>query len=118
MRYTILLSKTENTREVEAQEQARFLKTIIDSLDLPIAYNPDEELTVDKKIELKKSFDKYNINVISDNDGGMQVFVLQDLIGDFKKCKYKLKEDVAQRDPNKKLYIEMQVDFWNAFEAE
>lgn len=118
MRYTILLDKNENTKEAEAQEQARFLKTIIESLDLPIAFNPDETLTIENKIELKKSLDKYNINVITDNDGGMQIFIEQDLIGEFKKCKYKLKENVATRDPNKKLYLEMQVNLWNAFEAE
>jgi hypothetical protein len=118
MRYTILLDKNENTKEVEAQEQSRFLKTIIESLDLPIAFDPDETLTVDSKIELRKSFDKYSINVINDLDGGLQIFVGQDLVGEWKKCKYKLKQDLTKPDPNKRLYFEMQVDFWNAFETE
>jgi len=116
MRYTILLNRNENVKEVEAQEQARFLKTILEALEVPIEWNPEEPLSVDGRIELRKSLKTYNISAITDIDGGMKIFVNNELIGEWYKCSYKLKKDSAQVDPNKKLYLEMSVNFWTVYE--
>jgi hypothetical protein len=116
MRYTILLNKNENTKNVEAQEQARFVKSILEALEVPIAWDSEEPLSVDGKIELRKSLAVYNINIISDIDGGMKVYVHDDLIGEWYKCSYKLKKDSTQMNPAKKLYLEMTVNFWTIFE--
>lgn len=116
MRYTILLNKNENTRNIEAQEQSRFVKSILEALEVPIAWNPEEPLSIDSKIELRKSLATYNINIINDIDGGMKVYVHDDLIGEWKKATYKLKKDPSQIDPSKRLYLEMTVNFWTTFE--
>jgi hypothetical protein len=116
MQYTILLDKHENTKEVEKQEQARFIKTLFDSLEVPIEWDPDEALTIESKLKLRKSLETYNINIINDNDGGVKVFANRDLIGDWFKPHYVLKQDYSQINPNKKLYLEMHVNFWTIFE--
>lgn len=116
MRYTILLNKDEKTKEVETQEQARFLKAIFEALGVPIEWNTDEPLSIEERLRLRKLFEQYNINVISDSDGGLKVFANAELIGEWFKCSYKLKKDPAQMDPRKKLYLEMQVNFWTTFE--
>lgn len=116
MRYTILLDKNEKTRLVEAQEQSRFLKAMLESLDVPIEFNPEEPLTVESKLQLRKSFSTYNIHVIDDMSGGIKMFANNELIGEWFKCKYTLKEDLSQIDPNKKHYLEMNVNFWSIFE--
>lgn len=116
MRYTILLDNSEKIREVETQEQARFIRSLLDALEVPIEWNPDEQLTVESKIQFKKSLNIYNINVIDDADGGLKVYVNNEMIGEWIKCKYKLKEDPSQLDSNKKLYLEMNVNFWSIFE--
>jgi len=116
MRYTILLNKNEKTRDIEAQEQARFVKSILEALEVPIEWNPEEPLSVDSKIGFRKALGVYNINIISDIDGGMKVYVHDDLIGEWYKCSYKLKKDSAQMNPTKKLYLEMTVNFWTIFE--
>ena len=116
MRYTILLDKNENTKEIEAQEQARFVKTILEALEVPIDWDPDEPLSVDGKLKLRKSLATYNINIVSDIDGGLKVFVNNDVIGEWYKCSYKFKKDASQVDPHKKLYLEMSVNFWTIFE--
>jgi hypothetical protein len=116
MRYTILLDKNEKTKEVEAQEQARFVKSIIEALEVPIEWNPEEPFSVESKLKFKKSLNAYNINVISDTDGGLKIFVGSDLIAEWYKCSYKLKQDIGQIDPNKKLFLEMTVSFWSIFE--
>lgn len=116
MRYTILLDKNEKTKEVETQEQARFVKSILEALEVPIEWNPEEPFSVEEKLKLRKSLSSYNINIIGDTDGGLKIFVKDELIGEWYKCSYKLKQDYAQIDPAKKLYLEMIVNFWTTFE--
>lgn len=116
MRYTILLDKNEKTKDIEAQEQSRFIKTVLEALDVQIEFNPNEPLTIESKMALRKSFTDYKINVIDDMDGGLKIFVSNDLIGEWYKCGYKLKQDPSQLDPKKRLYLEMSVHFWMIFE--
>jgi hypothetical protein len=116
MQYNILLVKNEDKQEVEILEQSRFLKSLLEALEVPIIWNPEEPLSIDAKLKLRKSLNTYNINVIDDMDGGLKVFVDSDLIGEWYKCSYKLKEDLTQTDPRKKLYLEMSVNFWTIFE--
>jgi hypothetical protein len=116
MQYTILLDKNEKTREVEAQEQSRFIKAVMEALEVPVEWNCDEPLTVSKKIELKKVFAANKINVIDDMDGGIKVFVGNEIVAEWKKCAFKLKIDKTKIDPNKQLYLEMYVNFWTSFE--
>jgi hypothetical protein len=107
MRYTILLNRDEKTKMVEAQEQARFIKAILESLDVLPDWNPDEPFTVDSKIKFRKDLNAYNIHVVDDADGGLKIFADKEIIGEWKKTKYVLKTDRSQIDPNKKLYFEM-----------
>jgi hypothetical protein len=116
MQYTILLNKDEKTKDTEVQEQARFVKSILEALNVPVDWNPYEPLSVDNKIKFRKSLNAYDINVIDDQNGGLKIFAKNELIGEWFKCKYKLKEDLSQKDPNKRLYLEMGVNFWSIFE--
>lgn len=117
MRYKILLDRNEDTRLAEAQEQARFIKTIFESLEIPIDYNPDEPLTVESKLALKEQLDKYRISVIDNLDGGIKIYVEKEVVGEWHKSTYKLKEDTAQIDRKKRFYKEMEVWFEHIFEG-
>jgi hypothetical protein len=118
MRYTILLNKNEKTKEIEAQEQSRFVKSIFEALEIPVEFNPDEPYSIDDRLRLRSSLNSYNINIIGDIDGGLKIFVKTDLIAEWKKPHYVLKIDGSQIDPNKKLYLEMHINFWSVFESE
>jgi hypothetical protein len=119
MQYTVLLDKNENTKQVELQEQSRFIKSIIEALGVPIEFNSEKPLSVDDRIRLRKELDKYDISIITDIEGGVKIFVKTDLIGEWYKSIYKLKEDLSQRvNPKKKIYLEMTVRFWTTFENE
>jgi|ERR1700722_13792496 len=118
MRYTILLNKDGKTKETEAQEQARFVKAVLEAHGVPIEnWNPDEPFSVDEKIKFRKSLDAFNIHVVDNQDGGLKIYANNELIGEWKKAKYKLKEDLLQVDPGKRLYYEMHVNFWSIFEG-
>lgn len=122
MESVILLNSNENTRQVEEEEKSRFVRSIMDSLGLPVEEVWDEngELSVDSKIKLREILLAYEIQVIASADGELQIYHNNDgqevLIGEWKKPQYVLKRDYTARDPRKKLYLEMKVNFWSIFE--
>lgn len=119
MQYKILLDRNEKTRDVEVQEQSRFIKSLIEALDIPIEdWDTEEPLSFEGKLNLKKTFQKYNINIINDGDSNIKVFVNSDLVGEWFKPKYKLKEDFSKINPKERLYYEMEVNCWSMFDEE
>jgi hypothetical protein len=116
MIYQILLDTNAKVREVEDQEKSRFIRSIIDCLNINIDFDPEQAQSMDDKISLRSQLKKFDITIIEDLDGGMQIFAKRDKIGEWRKPKYKLKENIAERDPRKKLYMEMQVELWSSFE--
>lgn len=116
MRYSILLDRNEKVKDIEAQEQARFIKSILESLEVPFEFDSEGPLSIDDKLQLKKSLNDYSINIINNIDSTMKIFVKKDLIAEWRKPKYILKIDESQIDPNKKLYLEMIIEFWTVFD--
>ncbi len=118
MKSTLLLNSNENTRKVEDEEKSRFMRSILEIMGVPIDefWIPDQSLSVEDKIKLRSILSTYNIQVIDDLDGSLQMYVDGQLIAEWKKCEYKLRRDLSQLDPTKQLYLEMQVNFWSIFE--
>jgi hypothetical protein len=111
MKYTILFDRNENIKEMEAQEQARFIRVVLDEIGIPIQFDPNKVLSIDEKIKFQKTINMYNISIVDDGDGGIKVFIERELKAEFYKCKYKLKQDLHKIDPKKRLYMEMIVEF-------
>jgi hypothetical protein len=118
MKSVILLNSNENTRQVEDEEKTRFVRSVLDSIGIPLEniWDDDGILSVENKIKLRSVLSVYNIKIIDDSDGGLRLYVDQDLVGEWKKCQYVLKKDLSEIDPSKKLYLEMHVDYWSVFE--
>jgi hypothetical protein len=111
MRYTILLERNENIHAVELQEQSRFIKSVLEALEIPFTWNLDEPLSVDKKIDLKKILRSYNVNILNDTAGGIEIFVDKECVAKWYKPEIKLKQDVK-----KQLLTELNINFWIVFE--
>lgn len=116
MQYKLLLARSENIKEVEAQEQARFVKSTLEALEVPHEFNPDEPLTIECKLKLRKSLDAFNMNIIDDMNGGIKIYVGAELTAEWKKVSCKMKLDKTIPDPKKQLYTEMTINFWTALE--
>lgn len=118
MKGTVLLNYDENTKQVEEEEKTRFLRDLLEQMGVPINefWNAETSLSVNQKIKLRGLLATYQIQIIDDLDGHMQVYVDDQLVGEWNKCTYKLKKDLRQLDPKKRLYLEMQVDCWSLFE--
>ena len=118
MKSVLLLNHNENTKLVEEEEKNRFLFSLLIEMgiDLGDLLNANLILNIEDKIKLRNLLSAYNVRVIDDLDGHMQVYVDNEIIGEWHKCEYKLKTDLAELDPKKKLYLEMSINYWSIFE--
>lgn len=116
MEYKILLSKSEDTKAVESQEQSRFIKSILETLELPIEFDPDDDLSVEKRQKLRREFKEFDLHVIDDINGGIKIYIGNDLIAEWYKTTYKLKQDLSEKDRRDRLYLEASINFWTMFE--
>lgn len=119
MNGVILLNYNENTKQVEDEEKMKFLHSLLEQMGVPIEdFWTEESLSIENRIKLRNVLNTYSIQVIDDLDGNLQVYVEDQKIGEWNKCKYKLKRDLKQLDPKKQFYLEMEVNYWTIFEQE
>lgn len=125
MKGTILLNYDQDTRQTEDEEKSRFLRSLLEQMfentdvinKIQEIWPTDEPLPPTQKVKMRGLMTTFNIQVIDDNDGNLKVRVEGELIGEWFKPRYKLKRDLSQFDPKKKLYLEMSVSCWTVFET-
>lgn len=124
MKGTILLSYNENTRQIEEEEKARFLRGILEQCfaDSKIAdqfqeiWSEDGVLPANQKVKLRHILATHGIQVIDDLDGHMRILLDGELMAEWLKCTYKLKSEPQVHDPRKRFYLEMEVNCWSVFD--
>lgn len=124
MKGTILLNYNEDTRQVEEEEKARFLRGILEACfdnteavnQIQTIWNTDGVLSAPQKVKLRGVLATYGLQVIDDGDGHMQVYLENELIAEWYKCTYKLRRDLRVIDPSKRIYLEMEVNCWSVFD--
>jgi hypothetical protein len=124
MKATILLNYSDNTRHVEEEEKARFLRGILEQCfegtdvadQVMEIWNVDGPLPAAQKVKLRGILGTYNIQVIDNLDGHMKVYLEKELIGEWYKSTYSLKQDCSALDPKKRIYLEMHVSCWSVFD--
>ena len=120
---TSRLASRDNYREVEKEWQYEFIYYVLSNIGIPenilnVCFPEDglNALTVQHKIELRHHMNKFDVTIVDDLDGGIKIFVERDLIAEWKKCKFILKEDHKEINPSKRLYMEIRADIWTIFE--
>jgi hypothetical protein len=124
MKGSILLDYNEDTRQVEEEEKARFLRGILEACfenteaanQINTIWTSDGVLPAPQKVKLRGVLATYGLQVIDDLDGHMQVYLENELIAEWHKCTYKLKRDLRVIDPRKRVYLEMNVNCWSVFD--
>ena len=116
--HKILLSKNEDIKAFEEEQRQCFLYQLLSNLGVSLSevWEEDAPISILQKIELLKILRQRDLTVIEEIDGSMEVFLKDEKIGEFKKCNYKLKQDLSEKDVKKRLYFEVEVTFWTIFE--
>lgn len=120
MQGSILLNYDANTHLVEKEEQDRFIRSLLDQMGVPVLefWHSDEPLSVEQRIKLRELLGAYHIDILDHKDGHLQVFVERELIAEWHKATYKIKQDLSQLDRKKQLYLEMNINCWSVFEED
>lgn len=126
MRGTILLNRSEDTHKVEEEEKARFLLGVLrqcfENTDVAeqicSIWNTDGPLPPDKKVKLRGVLSTYGIQVIDNSDGHMQIYLENELVGEWLKSTYKLRQDIRVMDPRQRIYLEMTINCWSVFDQQ
>lgn len=121
-----LLADRNNYRDLIAEQQYEFMVWILGSIPgidaaelescFPGAYS---DFTVQHRIALRKFCDRYTIDVLDDKNGGMKIYINSDtLIAEWKKPWVVLRHDNSQINPDRRLFNEVHLDWWVAFESD
>jgi hypothetical protein len=120
MKGIILLNHNENLPQVEEEEKSKFVRTTLEEVGIPLEGTWDEngQLSVQGKIKLRSLLGTFEIEIIDNQGEDLQIYHQNNLIGEWRKPRYVLKEDYNARDPRKKFFLEMHIDFSSIFETD
>lgn len=117
------LASRSNYRDVEKEWQYEFVYYVLESIGIPeevldgcFPEEGMEAFTVAHKIELRTYMNQFDVTIVDDRDHGIKIFVEQQIVAEWKKCKFVLREDPKEVDPSKRLYMEIKADVWTIFD--
>lgn len=118
----VIFSDREDVSQVVDSIKFSWVKFILEQtgMDLEGCFPDDdsEERTLDQKSKLRSILKQNKILVIDDHDGGVKIYIDEDLIAEWKKPHFNIKQDLKQIDPKKKLYTEIHLDYSSVFDEE
>jgi hypothetical protein len=107
----------EDCKLIEDEERNLFVRGILKEIGVPVEdIWIDISLTVDQKIKLRQLLGKLEIEIIDDGDRGYQIYHQDTKLAEWFKPKFILREDKGARTLNKKLYFEMVISTWSAYD--
>ena len=120
---TSILANREDVRKVEAEAQHDFIFFVLESLEIPTDILEEcfpetglDDFGVEQKIKLRKYLRQFDVHIIHDGDGGIKIYVDRDVVAEWKKCIFSLREDRSAIDPNDRLYVEVHINYWTIFD--
>ncbi len=120
MKFSIYIDR-EDYKFVEIEEQNRFIRDILENMDVPLDECwPDDEYKVSTqdKIKFRHVLNMFDINIINDKDGGIKIYVGQELVAEWKKSTFEYKVDHGEINPAKKIFYQMNIECWSLFDED
>jgi len=105
---TYLLNMSENKSDFEEEEKLKFLKSILETLELNIGGLFDNQ-TIENKIKIKNILQKNSLKAIDEED--YIIYFENNEIARMKKPFYKIKKDLSELDRKNQVYVEAIVEF-------
>jgi len=113
----------EDYRKIVKQLQFQWTKHVLVQTGMNLSsYFPDddnpESMTIEQKAQLRQTLRQNDILVLDDQDGGIKIYLDKTIIAEWKKPRFDLHQDLSQIDPKKKLYININIDYWSVFDGQ
>lgn len=118
---TSIFVDREDIRTIEAEEQLNFVSDVLENMGLPtddcFINEGSREFTLSNKINLRALLNKFQVLILDDRDGGIKIFVDNELIAEWKKSTFELRQDLTAINPSKKLFAVLHIEYWSVFET-
>ena len=111
---TILVNRHEAT-QIENEEKVNWAIDILQTMGIPVEDFPKEP-TMDNLRKIRGILKKLEIDLIDDSDAGLKIYFKGDLIAEWFRPTYVLREDPKEISPQYKYYLEMTLNHRNIFD--
>lgn len=126
MRLKVVANRSE-AKEVALKVRFQWVKDILlstgadftdifpESEDELLTYN---DMSIIQKAKLRKVLEQNKINIVDNHDGSLLIYLENDVIAEWKIPNFKLHFDRNELNPQKRWYIEIEMDYWSVFDEE
>jgi hypothetical protein len=109
----------EDARKVEEEERNLFLRGVLEQMGVSLdEIWPEIILTVEQKRKLRDILSQLELEIVDDRDRGFKIYSRNDLVAEWFKPRFILREDKSARSLSKKLYYEMIIKTESLYEGE
>lgn len=102
----IILVNHHEAAQIEHEEKTIWLRGIFEKIGIPLGFWPENPTMKDLR-KMRGVLLAEKIEIIDDNNSGLEVYFDGDLIAEWRKPFYKLKRDPNIIDPRYRVYLEM-----------
>ena len=113
----VLIIKRQDQMEIEAKEKANWVKSILTSIGLPTD-DWSENLSMDDLRRIRAELKSLDIDILDDTAGGIEIYYQGELIAEFRKPNFILKENPREKDPRNRYYLEMHLNCRSVFDEQ
>lgn len=75
-----------------------------------------EDQTIEQKAQLRSNLNDNDILIVDNSDDSLIIYIQKQIIAEWKKPLYIRKEDIEERNPKKKFYIEINIEYDSVFD--
>lgn len=109
----------EDARKVEEEERNLFLRGVLEQMGVSLdEVWPEIILTAEQKRKLRDILSQLELEIVDDGDRGFKIYSRDDLVAEWFKPRFILREDRSAKTVSKRLYYEMIIKTESLYEGE
>lgn len=95
--------------ERELKEKSKWVRAILEKIGLSTSDWP-EFLPMEDIRRIRSELKELSIDIIDDSDNGIEIYFEEQLIAEWRRPRYVLRENPRERDPKYRYYLEMHLN--------
>ena len=117
MEDVIITLKRQDQMEIEIKEKSNWVRSVLSRIGLPTDKWADP-LSMDDLRKLRVELKSLDIDIINNGNNEIEIYYQGDLIAEWQKPFYILRENPRERDPKNRYYLEMHLKCRSIFDEQ